>query len=747
MSLLRDIDRTIRKVGNMTKTKLRQSVTGVPEELPGEKENRPDEVAAYVVGLWKDSVSWREQSFRHSRDDRYGYDKPMEFWRACSKLESGNHYDVFGHRVDDSEESKWKQELVDDEIQQQIRIKAQYINGNWHDVTIAPNVEYINEVFDQERHATGWGKNIRRLEKTASIYGEAWLESTLDTTIQRNGLVREYLLMPWQVFRTPYSETKEFADGCNYIIIADVLNQTQVEKEYPDLDLDEMATMTADRARTMILNYGDIDKPYDMTKSYDRLRCYIDDDELEEVPYTDAETQIEHATMVEGGEIAVHKIDNHKEHIRAHEEWINGLSGGEITIPEEGGPDQAEDAQVNILRKIVQHHIEDHKRMAAREGQVNKQGDPNGKREKYPNGRLIIVVGDMLAFDKPNPYKIGWRNLFNQLKNEDLPYRIDGRGDVEILWQTNKGLDMALSRIADIGIAAGIPKQWFKLEDKEHVQGNSNDPTKPGFYTQTPPVFRQATLSPDTKEIYNAFKANASKNLGANKTVYGNSPTTNSSNKLAETLLRQSELLITGEINVNLNDLIEDVVETRIMLWRQFYTDPRPYFIHGKKKFISLASVLRTIKVEDEKTGQVTEEEITKFEITVRPNSNFPNRWENAIDFLIQLVEVKDSPPELKNAIWFMIMDLLSEKFPELEMNGKYLKLGKATQVGLQQMQQEQQQQEGEQKDRDSIEKRLKGIAMKKMFPGATKKEGEPTNGAAIAGAAEPDIETLNQGE
>jgi hypothetical protein len=178
------------------------------------------------------------------------------------------------------------------------------------------------------------------------------------------------------------------------------------------------------------------------------------------------------------------------------------------------------------------------------------------------------------------------------------------------------------------------------------------------------------------------------------------------------------------------------------MLWRQFYTEPRPYFIHGRKQYMNLSELLRTIKFKDS-SGEEKEEEIVKFDITVRPNSNFPNRWENTFDFLIQLIEIKDAPENLKQALWFMVFDLLADRFPELEMDGEYLKMGKATQIGMQEMEKQQQEEEQKQKDRDSIKKKLQGQALNMIL----KNKNGGGNGKPEATPAQQEKQAVDQTE
>src|SRR5271169_597186 len=107
------IARVARKMKNKVGGMIRGLASGLPDDLPGDSPQSREEVANYVVAMWEEAKDWRARAYMDSKDDRFGFGDPMQFWRDCSKLEAGNHYDVYGKRTDDSAESKWKAEFVD----------------------------------------------------------------------------------------------------------------------------------------------------------------------------------------------------------------------------------------------------------------------------------------------------------------------------------------------------------------------------------------------------------------------------------------------------------------------------------------------------------------------------------------------------------------------------------------------------------------------------------------------------------
>src|SRR3990167_510793 len=132
------------------------SITEAGED-PIPKEKSPL-IGQYVTSLWEDGKLWYETAFAKTKYQRFDYATPEAFIQALSQLDNGNDWATWGYR----DEADYEQEFSDGEIGDQVRARNAYFNANWHDVTISPNINGINEIFDQERKATGWGKRTRR---------------------------------------------------------------------------------------------------------------------------------------------------------------------------------------------------------------------------------------------------------------------------------------------------------------------------------------------------------------------------------------------------------------------------------------------------------------------------------------------------------------------------------------------------------------------------------------------------------
>jgi hypothetical protein len=139
--------------------------------------------------------------------------------------------------------------------------------------------------------------------------------------------------------------------------------------------------------------------------------------------------------------------------------------------------------------------------------------------------------------------------------------------------------------------------------------------------------------------------------------------------------LRQSTSVITGEMARNLNDLVGNIHEAKIEMYRNFYTEDRLWIINGRQEILNLSEVLK---------------KYPKFQIRVRPNSNAPNQWESDLAFALELMKTP-SPDGSPLIAQEFIYDLLGQKYPELAQGGKYYVLSQATKIGMQVINQQKQ--------------------------------------------------------
>jgi hypothetical protein len=632
----------------------------VVSEIPSEGK---DAVGDFVEALAKESDRFISKHFIETAKLRMNQGNVDKFYENCLNLESGNHWEVWGRR-NTSAGDEWKQERIDNEIGNQIRVRNVHLTSNWHDILVSPNIQHISEIINQEREKNDWGNFIQKITKSAQVFGEGNGMIYIDYETNPQGVVRPVFVEPRQLKRTPYSSSFRLSDGCWYVIHASMVNDKYVNKEFPNVDLSDLKSAGRDFISSVTRKLNEYDKSYDHTRIYPRYICFLDCPELEKIEYPEEEQGKiveENKSILDGLPVKANENDDHVSHLRSHIEAMDNAVSLEPETDEELA------MQLTISEAIMEH-IQEHIDLAT-EDEV-----PVGYKKKYPYGRMIVTIGGKVVKDIPNPYQIDWRKLFVTLKNEDVLGRIDGRGDVENLWNDNKTIDTMLSRVDDMSLSVSFPKKYRHISDKKIVltDGESNDPLRTEYYTQTPPVFRQGIVPNEPFSIYRIINEKIQNRLGVTEIAYGKAPTADSSAKLVDTLASFSQVLIAGELNQNLNQMVKDVIETFLELYKKFYTEPRQYFINGKLQKINVSEILTKQEIVNE-NGQVEVQEIEKFEVYVKPYSNFANRWESDLVFFFSLMDKRrpDGSPLIPiDAVY----DLLSERYPAFGKNGEYRK-------------------------------------------------------------------------
>ncbi len=692
---------------NNLKTRLKSVFTDT-DDFSGKPPKAGDpKVANYVSLLWTDGQKAFENAFSSSKDVKnFGFTSPEDFYNACLKLEGGRHYEVYPSRTatDGTIDNSWKQELVDNEIQKQIRAKKSHITANWHDIVISPNELHLNEVFDQERKITDWSEHVREWVAYAQTFGDVYVRSILNKTENPFGIADEIICAPGSVFRTPKAKSIKKIDGCWYVVHGHEVNDNWVSENYPKFEM--TASDIGQKPRFWQIDKEYKDTNYSTTKILNMVEVFCDDSSLEEIPFdqsdfdqrigqimADVKNNVDpyiNGQPLAEISVAPKETDNHKKFIKAYLNWLEEKTGFYEKAATEafnnGGQFLPEDRVVmDLVADAIEEQVNMHEGMKNPDPKI-----PDGKRKKYPFGRYIVTFDGRIAEDVPSYYEFDWRKLFHYLPNEKVPLRIDGRGDVEILWQDNKVIDTMLSRFADDALLATYRKPWLKVTEKDKIDedGYSTNPLKPGYYQDQPPVFPTSQPNQGYLEGYRIYKTGVKEPLAINNVTRGESSFSGESGAHAEALINQNTVMVTGELNQNLNDFIERVVETRIELWKQFYTEPRAFVIDGQQVELVLAEYLRQMPVTD-KDGNVTYKEIKSFQVSVRPDSNFPNRTEAEVNTLISLSKVmnEDGVPIVPSN---MILDYLSARFPSLKVDGKYRKELQLIAIGKQALQQQQ---------------------------------------------------------
>jgi len=690
-------------------------------EVPKEGEST---VGDFVTSIWQESQDWRKKSF----DGRLNYFDPVLFWKDCRLLEEGLHWEVWGRR-NTGDDDKWKHEIVDDEISNQVRVRKSYLTANWHDVTVVPNIKDSTAILDQERENTDWGDLIIQVTQRGLTEGMAVVHTVFDRTEDVDGLVKEKLIDNESLFPTPFSTGIRKCDGCWYLAVGELMTE-QMIREYWNPPED----MAFESANMEIARYFSIDRARNQvnwTGKHTRLipvvTLWMDDPLVVRDRVTELDTQeaeAENAAVWESVPIEVSDEQNHIEHIERHMAWLNTLSAS-------GAETEAEVTLVNSIVEYMFIHMQEHYKAINRK--VSRGLSP-GQQFKYPYGRKIVIASGNVLEDGPNPHEVPWRSLFHVWYNEKLPYSWWGRGVPEILWNTNKTEDTMLSRTADIALSVGMPKLFFSKEDKDDIteQGYDNDPTKP-LFTTTPPGLRQGSAPRENLEIYNAMKANASKTQGVSGVSYGQAPTSSASGKLTELLLAQNQIVVTGEANQRLSASIAAIVEMRIEFWKKYYTEPRWYFIDGWPVALTLSEYFSTYTTRDGK-----EKKVPKFQVTVRPNSNFPSRFEFELSFLLQLAQTP-SPDGTPFVTRETILDTLSEMYPKLGRNTENYQMSEALKRGMEAIAVEQ--------ERDNQERKtLRNVAGKFINRGIKEVMGDTNTLSEPPETAEPtsEVPTFN---
>ena len=609
-------------------------------------EDKSDKVKNFVWSLFDESYQGRAKSFgmrlnstaiQDSKDaSSDNGNSPAQFWLNCRRLENGQHWDVWGHRYT-GPGTEYKAELVDDEIGNQQRVKKAHLLGAWHDVSVFPNINNIDDILYWERVKTKFQSTLNKVLTQGLTEGTTFALSFVNDELEQGiPYIDEMVLDNEGCLLTPGARGLEVKDKNWYFMYCFYLPKRYAVNKY---ELDEKTlTIGEEDFFRKITPQGDTLQNNNSNNSWNQdvpcIKLFLDDYTTEQIPFDQMEADTENAVMASGEMPEVKFTQNNRKHIESHLQFIQEretfLNGKTDLTPQEA-------IDYETMVKIVEGHIQQHQE--AMDMYVEKTGLAVDTQLKYPNGRTILWVGGQVPIDEPVDEECGWRQLIHKYCPEEKSKSVWGRGTPEILWNTNKNLDLFLSRIADVALIHGNPKTYFSIEDKDNLSnpefGLNNDPQSPGFYTSQPPVTRQASASQDNYQLYNAQKTNAEKQQGGNQVAYGQSPTKDASNQLAETLIQQNQILVTGEPNQNLDLFVTSVMTTRLLLMRKYYTKPRVYYIQGKLKVINVAkSLTTTVQVNDE-TGQEEELPIPYFQIEVKTGSNLANQWQSDLNMLV----------------------------------------------------------------------------------------------------------------
>jgi hypothetical protein len=644
-----------------------QRVSSVPKE-------NDESLSAYVKELWEDAEKFEEEHFQETQHlRRKAPDATVPFsaksWRkAAQALAYGENWEhVWGHRTE-----AWMQERVDGEIPRKLAARKDHITANYHEFTISPNLVNVADIFDFERKRMGWKDWIEEFVQHAMIYGRAINEITIDYNIHPLGQVVNVVRS--DVRRTPGAKSFSASDGCNYVVFFETVTLEQIRNDFPDLDVSRLSTDNDEPWYTRIWRKN---KDYRHTKFYSKYRIYIDDPTIEEVPF-DEEAQLElaqeHTELIEGIPVKARPEQHHMQHIASKLEAVENLLS---TSPSE--PDEAL-AQIPPIRAYIENILEHLDFIEQSKDKI----EVRGLRQKYPNGRYICVVGNVVVQDTPNPLGVPWRRLVAELKNRRVEGRLDPAGDPEIMFREAFQADIMRSRIEELTLL-NAPQVWRHISDKADAritESDDNAPRKTKYFVERPPTIVQAEPPVTLMKLFELSKGNIDRDTGVNTISLGEEQGSGVSGRQVALIQQANRVIVTGELDRNLRETLEDIIEGDLAVMKAIYKEPRQYIIDGRIEQITVSDVLSYMEV-TEAPGVSKRMEVPNIEVTVKPGSNYPNQWETKLNLLMNLRNGITDPAQAQ-AIQEAILDHIGIEYPDFAQGGKYRQIAQATAVGLQ---------------------------------------------------------------
>ena len=636
------------------------------EEIPSESA-KEEEKSSFVRKLYKDSIGWRKNSLQKRFMNQLTiYSDPVDMWRDARKLRNGNHWDVWGHR-NTVKGQEWMHELVWSAIEDQSRIRKVYLTSNMHEFDIKPNINYVSDLIRQNMMKSRWGECMNELVDRALTDGSSFAIEILDKNLDPDGITRTIVVDPASILPTPNVSSIDRTEGCWYTIYASVQNAQQVLSQWRDkLEKKDLTFITEDQYKE--ISSSTMFEKFSQTKLVSVVTVFLDDDKIENIPFDQEEFMLRQQAILNAEPVQAVEGDAHRQYIRHYIDWLDEYGKSlKNPTPEEEAVFQ------ELVRRVT---------AVAQQHEDFLNSDPNAdKQKKYPFGRQITMVGDKIVEDIPSPIEIDWQRRIFKYDMEKVPGSFWGRGIPEIMWNTNKMMDVFLSRVADMTVYS-LPQKWLNIQDKETLaQQNvefTNDPTKIQWYDKAQPFVAQGSMPGEFVLLVQKMQEGLDNKIGVNKVTTGQAPNSRASGDLVETLIQQNTILITGEADQNLLQVVTDIVETKIEMMRVLYTEPRQYIINGAPVTVNPSELL----------SQYNGKPIEQFEVFVKPQSNYPNRWEADLAFALQAVQtlMPDgsplAPPEFA-------MEILGQKYPDLGVGGKYYQMSRATQIGMAVLQQQ----------------------------------------------------------
>lgn len=234
----------------------------------------------------------------------------------------------------------------------------------------------------------------------------------------------------------------------------------------------------------------------------------------------------------------------------------------------------------------LEAYIKDYAVETQIEDETDESGNPTGNKlkktkAKYPNGRRIIIAGDVLLDDSENPYKDG-RAPFVTFRCYDLPDSYWGLSEVEMLISPQEHMCKLTNSILENAALMGNPV-WV-LDKNSGVEKNSLT-NRPGLVVRKNPgteVKRDVppNIPAYTMQMVDVLKSDIERISGIFDVTRGERPAGISAASAISTLQESSQ----GRIRLK-TQLLEEAIAELGALWlsrmQQFWTTVRTVRVMG----------------------------------------------------------------------------------------------------------------------------------------------------------------------
>jgi len=249
----------------------------------------------------------------------------------------------------------------------------------------------------------------------------------------------------------------------------------------PDEEMQTQVTFY-NRASLKSENLVGVSDPYDARKTYGRAlvgKMWINEPDTIPIPFDENETDIEVVTLIDSQvPLEARPGENHPNHIQSHREQIDRLL---VDINVE-----------NEVIELIKEHVEDHLEFPQKKNQL-----------KYPKGRIITVVDQLVLEDKPAPLGL------NFIKLDLIPnhMRFWGQTLQTYIQSLQVTATRRLQQASDINDRAANPREFYSTASGYQPQKSRGLPAEriPVKGNPRSAVFVDSGVGPNSS-IFNELK-------------------------------------------------------------------------------------------------------------------------------------------------------------------------------------------------------------------------------------------------